>query len=93
MRRLRAVIAIALALIAVVVGLAALAGGDGEDTTTGPASRRTTTDNATPPNAPGTLPPEFVDCMAEQGFDVDSPDEIHSAPPQALQACLGSLHQ
>jgi hypothetical protein len=93
MRRPRAVIAVALTLIAVVVGVIALAGGDSEDTTTSPASRRTTTEDATPRNAAGTLPPEFVDCMAEQGYEVDSPDEIHSAPPQALQACLASLHQ
>jgi hypothetical protein len=93
MRRPRAVIALALTLIAIVIGAIALAGGDGEDTKADPAPRRTTTGETTPPGAAGALPPEFVDCMAEQGFEIDSPDDIHSAPPQALQACFGSLHQ
>lgn len=92
MRRPFAVIAVALALIAIVVGIVALVGGDGEDTTTSPASRQTTTDNPTPQNAPGTLPPEFVDCMADQGYEVVSSDDIHSAPIQVLQQCFASLH-
>jgi hypothetical protein len=50
-------------------------------------------DEKTPPSAPRQLPPEFLECMADQGFDVSSPDEIHSAPPQVLQGCLESLHQ
>jgi hypothetical protein len=92
-RRPRAVIAVALALIAIIVGGIALAGGDGEDTSTNPASNESTTGNASPPRALGALPPEFVECMAEQGFDIDSVAEMHSVPPQALQACVGSLHQ
>jgi hypothetical protein len=92
-RRPGALIALGLALIAIVIGGIALAGGDGEDAAKSPASSRTTTGEATPPSGGGALPPEFVECMAEQGFDVDSPDEIHSAPTQALQACFGSLHQ
>jgi hypothetical protein len=57
------------------------------------ASNESTTRRASPPSEPGSLPPEFVDCMAEQGFDIDSLDDMHSAPPQVLQACIGSLHQ
>jgi hypothetical protein len=36
---------------------------------------------------------EFLECMAEQGYEVQSPTEIHAAPPQVLQACFESLHQ
>jgi hypothetical protein len=96
MRRHRAVISVALvlvALVAIVVGGIALAGDDGEGTTTSPAPTEAPAGRATPPNAPGQLPPEFVQCMADQGFDINSADEIHSAPPQVLQACFGSLHQ
>jgi hypothetical protein len=92
-RRPRRVIAVALALTAIVVGAIVLAGGDGDDTSTSPASNESTTRRASPPSEPGSLPPQFVQCMAEQGFDIDSLDEMHSAPPQVLQACIGSLHQ
>ena len=47
---------------------------------------------ATPPAAPGSLPPEFFECLADQGFPIESEAEIHSVPPQALQACFGALH-
>jgi hypothetical protein len=92
-RRPRTVIAVALTLLAIVVGGIALADGDGENTSTNPAPNQSTTDNASPPSTPGALPPQFVKCMAQQGYDIDSLDEVHSAPPQALQACVGSLHQ
>lgn len=100
MRRPRAAIAVPVALVvlvAIVLGGMALAGsGDGE-TTTNPtpgegveAPTKTTTPQ---PGAPSSLPPEFVKCMADQGVVVESPDDFHSAPPQVLQACFGSLHQ
>ena len=98
MRRPRAVIAIPLALVvlvAIVLAGIAVAGGDSE-TTTNPAPRDgvEAPTEATPSSGdPGSLPPEFVKCMATQGFDVDSPDDIHSAPPQVLQTCFGTLHQ
>lgn len=47
----------------------------------------------TPSPEPNALPPAFVRCMAEQGFPVDSPDEVHSAPQQVLQECFGALHE
>jgi hypothetical protein len=46
---------------------------------------------ASPPSA-GQLPPEFTRCMTDNGFPIESPDEIHSAPQQVLQECFGSLH-
>jgi hypothetical protein len=30
--------------------------------------------------------------MADRGFEVESSADIHSAPPDVLQACFGSLH-
>lgn len=82
MRRHGALVALTLALLAATLALAAC-GGDGE-----------TTERPTPAGAPGgspaMLPPQFVECMAEQGVDVEaSPELIHS--PQG-DACFESLH-
>jgi hypothetical protein len=85
-RRARAVIALALALPALTA-----CGGDEEQTTATPAPTKTPARSAPP--SPGALPPEFIECMAERGFEVESADEIHSAPPQVLQECFASLHQ
>jgi hypothetical protein len=78
-----------------VIGLAlSSCGGDDEKPTTTPRDAVETPSNSTPPaSAPGALPPEFMACMAAQGFEVSSPDDIHSAPTQTLQACFGALHQ
>jgi hypothetical protein len=85
------------AVAAVAMGVAfSSCGGDDEKATTTPAPRDAveTPDGGAPPaSTPSALPPEFVECMAEQGFEVSSPDDIHSAPPETLQACFGSLHQ
>jgi len=45
----------------------------------------------TRPTNPAALPPEFLECLADEGFDVE-PDEVHSVPQQVLQTCFGSLH-
>ena len=83
MRRPRAVIAVALGLVALALVLAACGGGDdGEDK------------KATPPPSGdlGALPPGFVECMAEQGYEIKSSADIHSAPPEVLQGCFGAAH-
>jgi hypothetical protein len=80
---------------AVVIGLALSGcGGDSEKATTSPAPNDPveTPSDSPPPADPGALPPEFMECMADQGFEVSSPDDIHSAPTEILQACFGSLH-
>ena len=93
MRRPRAVSAIALALVALALMLAACGGGDDdEEATTSPAPTEAPSEGAAPPS-PGALPPELVECMADQGFDIESPTEIHSAPQQVVQECFGALHQ
>lgn len=99
MRRPRAVVVVPLVLvvvIAIVLGGIALAGGGDEETTTNPGPRdgvEAPTDTTAPPSDPSGLPPDFVKCMAEQGFEVSSPDDIHAAPPQVLQTCFATLHQ
>jgi PBP1b-binding outer membrane lipoprotein LpoB len=96
-RRLRTAIAIAVALVALALVLAACGGEDDPEASTSPAPPQdvdTATETA-PPSAPsaGQLPAEFIDCMAEQGFKIESSADVHSAPAQVLQACFGALHQ
>jgi hypothetical protein len=94
MRRPRAVVAVPVALVvlvAIVLAAIAFAGGDDDTTTTNPLPGDAT--EATPaPGGPSSLPPQFVRCMADQGFTVETPDDIHAAPPQVLQTCFGTLH-
>jgi hypothetical protein len=93
-RRSRSTISVALALVVLALLLATCAGDDDEEATTNPAPAEAPSDGATPQNSPGALPPKFIKCMAEQGFEVDpSGPDLHSAPPQVLQACFGALHQ
>lgn len=78
---------IAAALIA--LALSSCAGDDKGETTTPAPPVDTPSGDAPAPSDPGALPPGFLECMAEQGFEVNSPADIHSAPPQVLQACFG----
>jgi hypothetical protein len=94
-RTLIAASATLIVLAAIVLGGLALAGSGDDDTTENPAPRdaiEAPTETATPPSGAGGLPPQFVQCMADQGYAIESPDDIHTAPPQVLQACFGSLH-
>jgi hypothetical protein len=87
-------VVIGMALVAIVATVAAgiaLTGGDDEARTTNPSSSEAPSGEPAPPT-PGGLPPEFVACMAEQGFEIESQADVHSAPPQVLQACFGSFH-
>ncbi len=89
MRRRLAIVATVLAL-----GLAAC-GGDDDKASTAPAPSDTIeapSGGAPPPAAPGGLPPEFVQCMTDKGFDVEGGADIHTAPQEVLQECFGSLH-
>jgi hypothetical protein len=93
-RRCRAVIVLAITLVALALSLAACGGGDDGEATPSPAPQEVTpTETTTPPGGAASLPPEFVECMADQGFDVETADDIHSAPADVLQACFGALHQ
>ena len=87
MRRIRAVVALSLALTPLAL---AACGGDDEDATrerapaVGAPSKSTT-----PRGGLEGLPPGFVDCMAERGYELKSSADIHSAPAAVLQACFG----
>ena len=95
MRRSWAVIGLALAMVVLALMLAACGGGDDDDTTTGAAPSASPSAGATPPSL-SSFPPEFIDCLADQGIDVESldgeslSDAIHS--PEG-QACFDVLHQ
>ena len=78
----------ALAIALAFAGCGGDDGGDEETTTTAPSSELEAPGGATPPGGLGALPPGFVECMAEEGYDVQSPADIHSAPPQVLQMCF-----
>jgi hypothetical protein len=91
-RRVHAVIAVALALVALSLVLAACSGDDDGNASTSPAPSEAPSESTTPPS-PSALPPELLECFADQGFEIESPAEIHSAPPQVVQACFGALHQ
>jgi hypothetical protein len=90
-RRLRAVVAVALALVALSLMLAACGDGDDGEASTSPAPSEAQNESTTPPSSGG-LPPELLKCFADKGFDVQSPAEIHSAPPEVVQECFGALH-
>jgi hypothetical protein len=103
MRLPRAILSVALALVVVVaivvVGIAAGGGGGDEGTTatptTTPVPSEAPSEGTTPPSL-GAFPPEFIECLADQGIDVESitseslADVIHS--PEG-NACFGVLHQ
>jgi hypothetical protein len=96
-RRPRAVTALALALVALALMLAACAGGDDEENkeASPPASEAPLGDGdgSTAPPSPAALPPELLDCFADKGYEIESPAELHSAPPKVVQECFGALHQ
>jgi hypothetical protein len=90
LRRSRPLIALVLALS--VLALTACGGGDDGQTNTSPAPSEAPEKGTTSPGAGG-LPPALLDCFADKGYKVESPSEIHSAPPQVVQECFGVLHQ
>jgi hypothetical protein len=87
MSRPRAIIAVAVSLL-IAWSLAACGGSEGKAKTTSPPPTQAPSGGATPPGSVGGLPPGFVECMAEKGYKVQSPQDIHSAPPAVLQACF-----
>lgn len=94
MRRRPTILLLAMALVAVALVLGACGGGDDDDATTAnPApSAESPSGDATPPSL-GALPPGIAECIADQGFELESPDQLHSVPEQVLQTCFNALHQ
>jgi len=98
-RRRAALVAPAPGLIAVALALAACGGGDdeGSSTTTPTPATTTPAPSEAPsesPASPGAaqLPPQLVECFADKGIEVKTPDDLHSAPPEVTQECFSSLH-
>jgi hypothetical protein len=90
-RPLRAIIAIGLSLVALTVMLAACGGDDDGEANPSPPPSEAPSETTTP-SAPGGLPPELVECYADKGYDIQSPADIHSAPPEVVQECFQALH-
>ena len=99
MRRSQVIISVALtALLVVAIALVVVASGGGDDEE--PAANPVPSNEleapaggAPPPSVGGLqLPPGIAECLADQGFDID-PSNLHSVPPDLLQACFGALHQ
>jgi hypothetical protein len=79
-----------------VVVVVLLSGGDDEGASSNPAPSgggvETPRGGPAPQGDLEALPPGFVECMAEAGYEIKSSADIHSAPPQVLQACFGASH-
>jgi hypothetical protein len=75
--------------VVLALGLSAC-GGKNQEATTTPTPSATRSETTPGPSA---LPPEFLDCMADQGYELSPTDDIHAAPPETLQTCFESLHQ
>jgi hypothetical protein len=94
MSRAAALTAAVIALV-VLVGLLLLSGDGGERTSSGPARSggpEAPRGGAAPRGALDALPSRFVQCMAQQGYTIESTADVHSAPPEVLQACFGASH-
>jgi hypothetical protein len=82
-----------LALTALALTVAACGGDDDEATSTSTAPSAGAPSGGTPPSGDlGALPPGFVECMRQQGYEITSPADIHTAPPEVLQTCFGASH-
>jgi hypothetical protein len=75
----------------VMIGLFVAGCGGGDDSATAEPAPETATPSSTP--SVSGLPPEFVACMAEQGYAIESADDVHAAPQAVLQVCFGALHE
>ncbi|MGH2989254.1 MAG: hypothetical protein ACRDMA_05210 [Solirubrobacterales bacterium] len=88
MRRPWTLIALALGALVLALLLGAC-GDDDEGTNTTPAPAEAPSGGDAPPSVDA-LPPEFVECMEDQGIDPESiPDQIHSPDGDA---CFNALH-
>ena len=83
MSRSRTIQAAPALLGALALTLTACGGDDDDGTPSG---------TTTPPSA-GALPPSLFECFAEEGYAMESPDEIHTAPPEVVERCFDELHQ
>ena len=96
MSRTVALAAGAIALVVLVAAVLLLRGGDDEGASSSPAPSgggvEAPSEGPAPQGDLEALPPGFVECMAQQGYEIESTADIHSAPPQVLQGCFGASH-
>jgi hypothetical protein len=93
-KRPRAVIALALAAVVLALVLASCGGEDDEETTTTtPAASGAPSGGAAPPTLEA-LPPGFVECLADQGVDIESVTDVSAVvhSPEG-DRCFDALHQ
>jgi ABC-type uncharacterized transport system auxiliary subunit len=94
MRRRTVVISIALTLIALALALSACGGGsDDPTTTTPPASAGAAPGGGAAPPSLSVFPPEFLQCLKDQGIDLQSATDISAVihSPQG-DKCFDLLH-
>jgi hypothetical protein len=83
---------LALALVIAALAFAACGGDDDEPATTSAPTVEAPAGGSATSGELGALPPGFVECMAEQGYEIESQSDIHSAPADVLQDCFGAAH-
>lgn len=87
------IIALALALVSLALLVAACGGGDDEQTTTTSPAPSAAPSGAPPGLSVGALPPAFVECMADQGIDLEAEPDLNAAihSPEGNR-CFNTLH-
>ncbi len=90
--RARMLVILVLALVTIALTLAACGGGDDEETTTVPAPTESPSGSAAPPSL-SAFPPEFLDCLADQGIDLESVTDVSAVihSPEGNR-CFDELH-
>jgi hypothetical protein len=91
-RRTKILIVLALALIAVALTLAGCGGGGDVETTTATTPSESPSGSTAPPSL-SAFPPEFLDCLAGQGIDLESVTDVSAVihSPEGEQ-CFDVLH-
>jgi hypothetical protein len=87
------IIVLALALVSLALLFAACGGGEDEQTTTTPPAPSAAPSGGPPDLSVGALPPAFVECMADQGIDLEAEPDLNAAihSPEG-DRCFGALH-
>jgi hypothetical protein len=87
------IIALSLAVVALSLALAACGGSDNDETTTTSPAPSAAPSEASPDPNVSALPPGFVECMADQGIDLEAEPDLSAAihSPEG-DRCFGELH-
>jgi hypothetical protein len=91
--RARTLVVLALALVSVALTLAACGGDDDGETTTDPPPTESPSGSAAPPSL-SAFPPGFLECLADQGIDLESVTDVSSViHSPAGERCFDELHR